>query len=207
MLRSTRLSRDVASAPNVSVRRGGASRPETEQRPKGGHRLPPTIVAKYELVQVNLKLRLADAMIRTDQPLLQVAGRAVRERHHGGRALAQGAPERLGPPNMRDARGLQVLEAFQAVGVDRGSRTDVVLDQRDHRGLFEVRDHGHPHAPGNAPAVFNRRHHNRRFSALELPTAAQTGLWPADPVVVDLHLAMQRLARRVDHAARAVIHG
>jgi hypothetical protein len=122
-------------APNLSVRHGSASGSEAEQRLKGGHRLPPTIVPKDELVEVDLKLRLTDAMIRADQ-LLQVADRAIRERHHGGRALAQGATERLGTPNMFDARCRQVVKAFQAVGVDRRSRTHVLLDERDHRGLF-----------------------------------------------------------------------
>ena len=103
-----------------------------------------------------------------------------------------------------DAGCLQILEAF-AVGVDRRSRTDVLLDEIDHRGLFEVRDHRHPNATGDATAVFNRRHHNRRLSAFELTTAPQAGLWPADPGVVDLHLAMQRLARRVDHGTPQLV--
>ena len=89
--------------------------------------MPPPIVPKHELVQVDLELRLTDPVVRADQPLLQVADRAVRERHHGGRAFAQGAPERLGTPNVFDAGCLQVLEALQAVGVDRRSRTNVGL--------------------------------------------------------------------------------
>jgi hypothetical protein len=70
-----------------------------------------------------------------------------------GRQSANGAPQRLGTPNVGDARGLQVLEAFQAVGVDRRSPTDVLLDEIDHRGLFEVRDHRHPNATGDAAPV------------------------------------------------------
>jgi hypothetical protein len=197
MLRSSRVSRCVPSASNLSVRRGSPSRPEAEQRLKGGHRLPPTIVPKDELVQVDLKLRLTDPVVRADQPLLQVADGAVRERHRGSRASAQG--ERLRAPNVRDARSLQVLEAFQAVGVERRPRTDVLLDELDHRRLFEVRDYRHSGATRDAAAVFNRHDNNGLLSAFELTTASQARLWPADPGVVDLHLTMQRLTRRVDH--------
>ena len=182
------MSGDVPSASNLSVRRGSASCSEAEQCLQGGHRVPPTIVPKDELVKVALQLRFADSVVRADQPLLQVADRAVRERHCGDRAPAQRAPERLGPPHVPDARRLQVLEALQPVGVDRRSRTDVLLDERDHRGLFEVRDHRHPNATRDAATVFNRRHHNRRLSALELTAAPQAGLWPADPGVINLHL-------------------
>jgi hypothetical protein len=127
MLRSVRLRRDIPSASNPPVRCGRASGPQAEQRLKGGHRLPTSIVAKDEFIQVDLKLRLTDPVVRADQPLLQIADRAVRERHHRSRAFAQGAPERLGTAHVLDARGLQVLEAFQAVGVDRRSRLTCCL--------------------------------------------------------------------------------
>jgi len=103
---------DVPSASNLAVWRGSASGSKAEQRLKGGHRLAPTIVPKDELVKVALLLRFADSVVRADQPLLQVADRAVRERHCGDRAPAQRAPERLGPPHVPDARRLQVLEAL-----------------------------------------------------------------------------------------------
>lgn len=67
MLRSTRVSGCVLSASNLAVRRRSASRPEAEQRLKGGHWLPTPIVPKYELVQVDLKLRLTDPVVRADQ--------------------------------------------------------------------------------------------------------------------------------------------
>ncbi len=57
--------------------------------------MPPTIVPKHELIQIDLKLRLTDPMVGTDQPLLQVPDRAVRKRHHRGYAFAQLGPERL----------------------------------------------------------------------------------------------------------------
>src|SRR5713101_5836524 len=78
MLRSARMSCDVPSTSNLSVRRGRPSGPEAEQCLKGRHRLPTTIVTKDKFVQVDLQLRLADPMVRADQPLLQIADGAVR---------------------------------------------------------------------------------------------------------------------------------
>jgi len=100
MLRSVRLVRDIPSASNPSVRCGCPSGPEAEQRLKRGHRLPTPIVPKDELIQVDLKLCLTDPVVRANQPLLEVANSAVRERHDGGCAFAQGAWARLGTPNV-----------------------------------------------------------------------------------------------------------
>jgi hypothetical protein len=49
--------------------------------------------AEYELVQINLKLRLTDAVVRANQPLLHVANGAVRPGRQGGpwrRSLLRG---------------------------------------------------------------------------------------------------------------------
>ena len=169
------MSGDVPSASHLSVRRGRAPCPEAEQCVKGGHRWPPTIVAKDALVKIDLPLRFTDAVVRPDQPLLHVADGAVGQRHDGGRAGAQGTPDRLRTPNVFHTGGLQVLEPFQAVGMDRRSRADVCLDERDHRRLFEMVDHRHPDATGDAVAVFHGDHDDGRCSALQLPTASQAG--------------------------------
>ena len=97
-----------------------------------------------ELIEVDLQLRLADAVVGADQPLLQIPDGPVREWHHGRGAFSQVARARLSPGHVRHACGLQLLEAFQPVGADRRPRRDVVLDELDHRGLPEVRDHRHP---------------------------------------------------------------
>ena len=52
--------------------RAGECAPKAK-RLKGSHRLTPTIVPKAELIQVDLKLPLADTVLRADQPLLEVA--------------------------------------------------------------------------------------------------------------------------------------
>ena len=64
-----------------------------------------------------LKRHIADAMMGSDQPLLQVPNGAIRPR--------------------------RAFEAFQAVGVDRRPRRDVLLDEGEPRRLFEVGNNGH----------------------------------------------------------------
>src|SRR5439155_25169757 len=74
----------ILSTANPSVRRRRASSPEAEQGLKGAHRWPPTIVPKDEFVQVDRQLRLADPVVRANEPELQVADGANRQRHDGG---------------------------------------------------------------------------------------------------------------------------
>ena len=74
MLRSAVLRRlaHVAPAPNAAERRRRACGAEAKQRLERGHGLLPPIVSKDELVQVDLQLRSAHAVIRSDQPRLEV---------------------------------------------------------------------------------------------------------------------------------------
>jgi len=129
-------------APAADETSGGrpAPRPEPEQGLKRPHRRLAPVMAKDEFVEIDLQVMPADAVIGADEPLLQVADGAVRKRHHGRNAAAQGAPEGLRALHVPHGQRRQVLEAFQAVGVDRRARRDVVLDECDHRRLFEVRD-------------------------------------------------------------------
>jgi len=46
-------------------------------------------VAEDEFVEISLELIAAYAVVGSNQPLLQVADRAVSQRHHGFRAFAQ----------------------------------------------------------------------------------------------------------------------
>src|SRR6266705_1185604 len=95
---------EVGRTSYVFVVRGFTPGPEAEQGPKGSHRLLPTIVPKHELVQIDLKLRFTDAVVRADQPLLHVANGAVRQRHDRGGAFAQVAPEGLRAGYVLDPR-------------------------------------------------------------------------------------------------------
>ena len=64
--------RDVPGSSNAAIGRRRPSRTEAEQCLKGGHRLPPTIVPKHKLIQVDLQLRLTDPMVGPNQPLLRL---------------------------------------------------------------------------------------------------------------------------------------
>ena len=197
--------RDVPGTSNSSIGRCSLSSTKAEQRLKGGHRLPPAIVPKHELIQVDLKLRLTDPMVRTGQPLLQVPDRTVRKRHHRGNTFAQFGPARLRSGNVLNVCCRNAPETFQAVGVNRRSRCDILLDEIHHRRLLEVPDHGHPD-PTRGPAPFFDSHQNNGgFSPFELTTPPQAGLRTAYPGVVDLHFTMQRLTRRVNHRASQLV--
>ena len=70
----------------------------------GDHGLLAAIMSKDELVQVNLELSAAHAVVGADQPLLQVSDGAVGQRYHGFRALAQIDSQRLGAGDVRVTR-------------------------------------------------------------------------------------------------------
>jgi len=95
-----------------------------------GHGLLPPIVPKDELVQVDLQLRRAHAVIRPDQPLLEVPNGAVGQRDDRSGAFAEGRTRRLRPSDVSKVRFGQYGEPGQPVGVDRRSWRDVLLDAR-----------------------------------------------------------------------------
>ena len=106
MLRSAVLRRleHIAPAPNAAVRCRRARGAEAKQRLERGHGLLPPIVSKDELVQVDLQLRSAHAVIRPDQPLLEVPDGAVGQRDDRGGAFAKGRTRRLRPSDVSEVR-------------------------------------------------------------------------------------------------------
>ena len=89
-------------------------------RGRAGSERPPSvstaIVSKGELVQIDLELCPADAMIGADQPLLQVANGAVGERYRRRGSLTERGAQGLGPWDVPESHGAQAREALQAVG-------------------------------------------------------------------------------------------
>ena len=75
--RIIRAFQQISPASNATVRRGCPARSQTEQGLEGGHRLLAPIVSKDKLIEIDLKLSAADAVIGADQPLLEIADRAV----------------------------------------------------------------------------------------------------------------------------------
>ena len=106
--------RQIPGTSNPSVRGRRPCAPEAQQGLEGGHRLPAAIVSKHELVEIDLKLRLADAVIRPGQPLLQIPDGAIRQRHDRGGTPAKRAAGRLFSGDMPDAGRGQSVEALYA---------------------------------------------------------------------------------------------
>ena len=68
MLRLAPTVCDVPSALNLSIGRWRLFSTKAKQCLKSGHRIPPTIVPKHELIQVDLKLRVTDPMVGCGSP-------------------------------------------------------------------------------------------------------------------------------------------
>jgi len=199
MLRSTLHQISSATNPSVWRRRPAAAQPE--QGLKRRHRLPATIMSKHELVEVHLKLRLADAVIRADQPLLDVPDRAISQRHDRDRAAAERVSGRLVPRHVPDAGRGQSVEALERIGVQRRAWRDVVRDERVNGGLLHVRERRHSDATRGLAAFFDRDQHQRRFAPFQLAATTEARLRTTNPGVIHLDLAVQRLPRRVHHGA------
>jgi hypothetical protein len=75
----------IAPALDPAIRCGRAPRPQAEEGLKGCHWLSPAIVAEHELIEVRLELGTADAMMGTNQPVLEVTDDAIGERYDRGR--------------------------------------------------------------------------------------------------------------------------
>ncbi len=87
--------RQILPASYALIRCRRAASPEAKQCLERGRGRPPAVVPERELVQVDLELGSTDTMVRADEPLLQVADRAVRQRHDRLGSFAQILPQRL----------------------------------------------------------------------------------------------------------------
>src|ERR1700691_6065115 len=136
-------------------------------------------MAKDEFVEINLKLSLVHSVVSADQPLLEIANGPIGERDSRLRAFAQLGPERLVASEVLKTGLREADEALEAVRIDRGSRRDVLAEERNYRRGLEVRNHLHPDSTGSLPAFFNSDQDNSGSAVLELPAPAETGLFPA----------------------------
>ena len=62
----------VLGATDTTGRCGRSPGAQTEECLEAGHRGPPPIVPKYELIEVGRELGAAHPVVRADQPLLEV---------------------------------------------------------------------------------------------------------------------------------------
>ena len=67
--------RQIARAADDAPRGRSPRAAESEQRLKRRHGRFPAVVPKGEFVEIDLQMRAADAVVRADEPLLQVADR------------------------------------------------------------------------------------------------------------------------------------
>ena len=82
----------IERASNAVVSRGSLFCSQTEQGLKGGHGLVAPIMPKNKFIGVNLELSATDAVVGTNQPLLEVADGAVGQGHDRLGSLAQIGP-------------------------------------------------------------------------------------------------------------------
>ena len=119
----------IQSTSNAAVSRGPLLCSQTEQSLKSRHGLVTPIMAKNELIEVNLELRAADTVVGADQPLLEVADSTVGQGHYRFGSLAQFGCLRLRPRDVPIPDFVQTRETLQSIGVDRRARSDMLLDK------------------------------------------------------------------------------
>ena len=192
---------EVAGSTDPAGRRGPVRSAEAEQGVKRRHGLAPAIVTKDELVEVDGQLGTADAMVGTNQPLLEVANGPVGERHHRGDASVQVTAEGLRPGDMPKRRRLQAGERLQPVGIESRARGDVLLEKTGDGGRLEVANHAHADTSCPAAPLLDCHQHECGPPAFELAASAQPRLRTANPSVVNLDRTVQRLAGRIHHGA------
>ena len=197
--------RQIPAASNAPVRRWRPPGSQTEQRLESGHRLLAPIVSKDKLIEIDLKLSAADAVIGADQPLLEIANRSVGQRHHRLGTLAQIDSQRLRARDVLVPCFLQARESLQTIGVDRGAWSDVLVDEGVRRSCLKVWDHTHAQPPRCFAALFNGNQYEGRSAPLELSASTQTRLCSANPGIVDLHLSAERLTRHIDHRSPKLV--
>ena len=102
---------------------------------------------KDELIQIDLELSSTHAVVGADQPLLEVANRAISERHCRFRALAEFGSQGLSASDVFETGFRKTLKALEAIRVDGGAGRDVLGDEGNDRLGLEIRDHSHADAP------------------------------------------------------------
>src|SRR5260370_30329136 len=190
----------IGRATYLLIGRGFLCGSAGEQRLERRHGLLPPVVAKDEFVEIDLELIAAHTVISSDQPLLQVADRAVCQRHHGLCAFTKVDSQRLAARHVLEPSFLQPSEAFETVGVYRGIWRHVLFKECDQSAAFEIRDDRHASAPGGAAPFLYGNQDQRRSPALELPASPQTSLSTPNPRIINFYFAPQRLACQVDHS-------
>ena len=191
--------RKVFCVSNALVGCGMVDSSKAKESLESRHRLPPAVVSEDELVEVDLELTAAYAVVGANQPLLQVADGSVGQRHDRWGTFVQFRPQRLNAGDMLETHPFQAAERFEPIGVN-GRTWGHVLHKEVVDGVgLEVGDDGHAEAPRGFSSPLDGGQGERRPTPLELAASSDTRLGSADPRVVDLDFAPQRFASEVDH--------
>ena len=97
-------------------------------------------------------------MVRSGEPLLQVANGTIRQRHDRLGAFPQVSPVRLRTRDVFVASLFEGGKGLQAVCIDGRAGSNMTGKKLVYRHLLEVRNHGHADAPGALPAFLNSDH-------------------------------------------------
>ena len=192
-------SSQVAGSTDTAGRRWQVRSSEAEQGLKRGHGLAPAIVPKDELVQIHGKLGATDAVIGADQPLLEIANGPVGQWDDRRDSAAQIMALGLGAGDVLKPRRLQPGERLQTIGIDGRARGHVPLEHSGDGGRLEVANHAHADTACPAAPLLDGHQHEGGPPAFELAASAQPRLRTANPGVVNLDGAVQRLAGRIHH--------
>ena len=171
---------------------------DPQQRLERRHRRAAAVEAERELVQVGLKMLLRDAVMRSQEPCLEVGDGSVRVAQHLRRVLRAFH----GPDAVLVARLLQPFVAAPPVGVDRTAGLDGPLDERHEAPGADIGKcvQSDPSARPSADL------HCHRDGRLRLHLAADhVFLLAADVRVVDLDLPAKLLPIRVDRGPSQLV--
>src|SRR3954454_4218409 len=143
----------------------------------------------------------AERRTRRDKPGAGVY--SLRGRYRSATAADFQWPDRqVGPPrghlcatatggldtgDMLEAEFGETCEAFQTVRVDGGTRCHVLSKKPRYRAGLEVGNHPHPGATGSPTTLLDCHQHESGSPILELSTTAETGLFAANPRIINLH--------------------
>ena len=168
---------------------------------ESGHGLPPAVVSEDELIEIDLELTPAYAVVGANQPLLQVTDSSVGQGHDRFSIIAQLGPDGLNAADMLETDPFQALKAFQPIGVNGRSRRYVLHEEAVDGVGREVGDDPHAEAPRSLCPLLDCHKHECRPTPLELAASSDTRLGSAHPGVVNFDFAAKRFASQIDHGS------
>jgi hypothetical protein len=168
---------------------------------ESGHGLPSAVVSEDELVEVDLELTAADAMVGANQPLLEVTDGSVARGTTDLAPLRNFGPQGLSAGDMLETSLFQTRERLEPIGVNSRTGSHVLGEETVDGVGFEVGDDGHPETPRGFSPLLDGDQHKRCPTPLELTASSNTSLGSAHPGVVNFDFVAKRFASQVDHGS------